>query len=492
MHQGIAQATAEPVGAPLEAAGAASFETPAAQGAGALVRDACCLLASSGSRFWPFYDAVVSTLAVFLGHRLSPSFSFSADTTSGAAMVIGSSALFVVLGGVVSGLYERDSFESFVSLAVRVILAAFLSWAAIMAVSYALVFHLIGRWIIGISFACVVVGLLIPRALVRAGARRARRRVLLLGDRQCLSELRAILDRDGNGGFELVDLGRKSEASSALKGIQAASWTGGLSLKACKDAGVDVVVLADGQQSVPGQEIVEFLSAGVDVLDAVTFVERHFHRELIGCVDASYLVSAPLRSCRPSLCAIKRLTDVAAASMGLILTLPLWPLMALLIKLTSRGPTFYKQTRVGLLGKPFTIYKFRTMNGDAERDGRPVWAKPRDPRATAVGRILRKSRLDEIPQFWNILRGEMSFVGPRPERPEFVAQLTEKTPCYNWRHLLRPGLTGWAQVKFHYGGNEQDAREKLSYDLYYVKHVSFLLDAYIGLRTLGVFVRGSR
>ncbi len=190
--------------------------------------------------------------------------------------------------------------------------------------------------------------------------------------------------------------------------------------------------------------------------------------------------------------AIKRLSDVIVASIGLAVTLVLWPLMALLIKLTSRGPVLYRQTRIGLLGQPFVICKFRTMDDDAERDGRPVWASRGDPRVTALGRILRKTHLDEIPQFWNILKGDMSFIGPRPERPAFVEQLARKVPCYNWRHVVRPGLTGWAQVTCSYGGSEDDAWEKLSYDLYYVKHCSWLLDVYIGLRTQGVFLRGSR
>jgi len=183
---------------------------------------------------------------------------------------------------------------------------------------------------------------------------------------------------------------------------------------------------------------------------------------------------------------------VAAALVGLALTLPFWPLIMALIKLTSKGPAFYKQTRIGLFGAPLTIYKFRTMAVDAEARHRAVWARPNDPRVTPLGRLLRRTRIDEIPQFWNILTGNMSLIGPRPERPEFVRELGRKMPCYHWRHLVRPGVTGWAQINFRYGASEEDAWEKLSYDLYYVKHASLALDAYICLRTLGALFHGSR
>jgi len=163
----------------------------------------------------------------------------------------------------------------------------------------------------------------------------------------------------------------------------------------------------------------------------------------------------------------------------------------LLVKLTSPGPVIYTQSRVGRYGKPFTIYKFRTMQHDAEKGG-AQWAKSGDVRATPLGRFLRKSRLDELPQLWNILRGDMSLVGPRPERPEFVEKLRQHIPHYDMRHLVLPGLTGWAQVRFRYGASLEDSQRKLAFDLYYVRHCGLAFDLAICLRTLAAMAKGAR
>lgn len=182
----------------------------------------------------------------------------------------------------------------------------------------------------------------------------------------------------------------------------------------------------------------------------------------------------------------KRILDLTLAVLGLCLMAFLLPFIALAIYLTDRGPIFYKQTRVGKGGKPFTLYKFRTMKKGAEREGQPQWATPGDPRVTPIGRFLRKSRLDEFPQFWNVLKGEMSIVGPRPERPKFVADLKKEIPFYGLRHSVKPGITGWAQVNYRYGSSKEDALRKLEYDLYYIKHRSLLLDLLVILRTIPV------
>ena len=191
---------------------------------------------------------------------------------------------------------------------------------------------------------------------------------------------------------------------------------------------------------------------------------------------------------------VKRLTDLFLAAVGLILSFPILLLAALAIKLDSRGPVMLRQRRVGWMGQPFEVLKLRSMREDAERDGRPQWATLDDPRVTRVGRILRKFRLDELPQLVNVLHGEMSFVGPRPERPLFVEQLTSVIPFYHLRHYVPPGITGWAQVKYPYGASIEDARRKLQFDLYYICNASPLLDLRILLRTARVvlFRRGSR
>jgi len=177
------------------------------------------------------------------------------------------------------------------------------------------------------------------------------------------------------------------------------------------------------------------------------------------------------------------------ALFGAILSLPIAALTAVLIKLESAGPVFYRQERVGKNGRPFVLMKFRSMRQDAEKEG-PVWATKDDDRTTRVGKVIRKIRVDEIPQFWHILRGEMNFVGPRPERPHFVAQLAQEIPYYEQRHLMAPGLTGWAQIKYPYGASIEDARQKLQYDLFYIKNQSLILDAIILFETIKIILFG--
>jgi sugar transferase (PEP-CTERM system associated) len=189
----------------------------------------------------------------------------------------------------------------------------------------------------------------------------------------------------------------------------------------------------------------------------------------------------------------RRLVDVVLAGVGFILSLPVVALAAIAIKIDSRGPIFYRQERVGIHKNVFRIIKLRSMSHDAEKDG-PVWAQDRDPRVTRVGRIIRKLRIDELPQFINVIRGDMSFIGPRPERPIFVDQLEQENRYYSQRHLVKPGLTGWAQIRYPYGASIEDAIEKLQYDLYYIKNQSFFLDAMITFETVRIvlFGRGAR
>jgi sugar transferase (PEP-CTERM system associated) len=180
----------------------------------------------------------------------------------------------------------------------------------------------------------------------------------------------------------------------------------------------------------------------------------------------------------------KRLTDIGAALVGLALGAPLMGLVAVAVRLTSPGSVLYRQERVGQHGRVFTVVKFRSMRKDAEAGTGAVWAATNDSRVTPIGRFLRRSRLDELPQLWNVLKGDMSLVGPRPERPEFVRQLTEQIPFYGQRHVVRPGLTGWAQVRYTYGSSVEDALEKLQYDLFYIKNLSLPLDLFIIFSTI--------
>ncbi len=249
-----------------------------------------------------------------------------------------------------------------------------------------------------------------------------------------------------------------------------------------------IVALEDARDEMPVEELLGLRFRGV----AIERVDNLFERlsgkiKLDGLRPSSFLYSEGFRM-KGLQKVIRRIASMVAAALGLLLCLPLFPFVILAIRLTSPGPIFFRQTRVGLGGQPFQVVKFRTMFVNAEAAG-AVWASKNDPRVTAVGGFMRKTRIDEIPQLWNILRGDMDFVGPRPERPEFTPLLAEAMPFYYLRHLVRPGLTGWAQVRFGYGATMAENREKLEYDLYYIKHMSLGLDLLIMFETIKTIVR---
>jgi sugar transferase (PEP-CTERM system associated) len=251
-----------------------------------------------------------------------------------------------------------------------------------------------------------------------------------------------------------------------------------------------VVGLSDRRGKLPISELLEAKMSGVYVEDAASMYERLTGKILVDDLKPSWLIFSDGFVISRWTRLLKRSADVLLASIGAFLSAPLALLTALAVKLESTGPVLYGQDRVGENGRIFTVWKFRSMRQDAEKGGTPIWAKDRDDRVTRVGRVIRKTRLDELPQFWNVLRGDMSFVGPRPERPYFVEQLAKEIPFYQQRHSVKPGLTGWAQVKYQYGSSVEDAMEKLRYDLYYVKHLSVSLDVSIVFDTVKVILFG--
>ena len=248
-----------------------------------------------------------------------------------------------------------------------------------------------------------------------------------------------------------------------------------------------VVSMSDRRGRMPIRELLQAKMSGVRVEDAATMYERLTGKILIDEIKPSWLIfSDGFRASRTTRAA-KRVVDLLLAAVGLLLAAPLMALTALAVRLESPGAVLYRQERVGENGRVFTLCKFRSMRTDAE-SGTPVWAKERDDRVTRIGRFIRLTRLDELPQLWNVLRGDMSFVGPRPERPFFVEQLAAVIPFYMERHAVKPGVTGWAQVKYRYGSSVEDAMEKLRYDLYYIKHLSIVFDLTIVVDTVKVIV----
>ena len=259
-----------------------------------------------------------------------------------------------------------------------------------------------------------------------------------------------------------------------------------------RDYDVDriVVGLSDRRGRLPISELLQAKLSGIRVEDATTMYERLTGKILIDDLKPSWLIFSDGFVISRWTRFFKRTIDLVLASVGFVLAAPLTVLTALAVYLDSDGPILYCQERVGEHGETFTVYKFRSMRVDAEKAGTPIWATDQDDRITRVGRFIRKTRLDELPQLWNVLRGDMSFVGPRPERPFFVEQLAKEIPYYQQRHAVKPGVTGWAQVKYQYGSSVEDAMEKLRYDLYYIKHLSIALDLSIVFDTVKVILFG--
>lgn len=249
-----------------------------------------------------------------------------------------------------------------------------------------------------------------------------------------------------------------------------------------------IVALEDRRGALPLRDLLKLRFNGVVIEEAGSLLERLTGKlYLDGLRPSSFIYSEGFRV-KPSQQIARRIVSTLTALIGLLLFLPFFPFVLLAVRLSSPGPIFFRQTRVGLGGRNFTVYKFRTMRTDAEAAG-AKWATKDDPRVTRIGMFMRKTRLDEVPQLWNVLCGDMGFVGPRPERPEFVPWLSEQIPYFDLRHMIRPGLTGWAQVRYGYGSTLAQSREKLEFDLYYIKHMTLGLDLLIMFETIKTIIR---
>jgi sugar transferase (PEP-CTERM system associated) len=249
-----------------------------------------------------------------------------------------------------------------------------------------------------------------------------------------------------------------------------------------------IIALEDRRGELPVRELLQLRFNGIVVEDASALLERLTGKLYLNTLNPSSFIFSEGFRVKPSQQIARRLVSTLTAGVGLLLVLPFFPLIVLLVRLSSPGPIFFHQTRVGMNGKTFKVHKFRTMRTDAEASG-AKWATKNDPRVTRLGMFMRKTRLDELPQLWNVLIGDMGFVGPRPERPEFVPMLVEQIPYFELRHMIRPGLTGWAQVRYGYGATLAEAREKLEFDLYYIKHMTLGLDLLIMFETVKTIIR---
>ena len=396
-------------------------------------------------------------------------------------------------------LYEFNRIRDRVIMWVGIVQAFGLASITLAIIFYTLPHVFVGRGVFAIDLVSMlgVVTLLRASRSWASGQRGMAERVLILGAGRGAASLAQEVLRRPNTGYEIVGfLGDYCEAAE-LRPEGARLYGQGDDLEEIvrrQRVNRVVVALDDRRGQLPLDQLLNLrLRDLVAVEESSSFSERITGKIRINTLRPACLVFSNVPRRIRAYRRIRRLADVVLASAGLIVSLPIVAVTALAIKLDSMGPVFYTQERVGEHNSVFKILKLRSMRTDAEQDG-PAWAEVGDSRATRVGAIIRKLRIDELPQFINILRGDMSFIGPRPERPVFVEQLHAHTPYYSQRHLVKPGLTGWAQVCYSYGSTVEEAIEKLEYDLYYIKNQSPLLDAIILIETIKIvlFGRGAR
>lgn len=386
------------------------------------------------------------------------------------------------------GLYNSESLHSVRFGIARILVAVVMGAVLISIVQFLFPDPIVWRSIALYAVIMAVAGISLLRSIVAAfWKNRFRKPILVLGA--------------GNRAQRIADLAAQPEAGFCVVGHVAMTTAPMVVEDAVPRADIDnlsthavalgahevVLAIEERRNALPLNDLLRIKTTGIDVNEFSNFIERETGRIDLATTNPSGLIfsdgfSAGLRISK----ILKRLFDIVASVIVLIIGAPLILIAAIAVKLESRGPALYRQARVGLFGEPYTIVKLRSMRVDAESDGKAVWAAEKDPRITRVGRFIRKTRIDEIPQTWCVLKGDMSIVGPRPERPEIVADLARELPYYAERHMVKPGLTGWAQINYPYGASIEDARNKLEYDLYYAKNYSPFLDLLILMQTVRV------
>jgi len=393
------------------------------------------------------------------------------------------------------GAYQRQSKQSTEMLALRVASSLLLGLVPLGMTYYIVPLFFLGRGALAMAvlvsfFFIMVLRLVFYRV---EDKRDMRFRVLILGAGETASLVSRAVARGELSSLNIVGYVAMPGDRGENQNMNTVTLNDPL-VKYVEEKRIDQIVVAadDRRQGLPVQDLLDCKMSGIDVLDLLTFFERETGKIRLDILHPSWLYLSEGFRESTFRRATKRLFDIVVSLLILPLAAPfmLIAMVAILMEGKGRGPILYRQVRVSENGKPFEIYKFRSMRSDAEGDGVARWASKNDSRITRVGAILRKSRFDELPQLLNVLKGDMSFVGPRPERPEFVEQLAAVIPYYDERHRVKPGLTGWAQIRYPYGASEEDGREKLQYDLYYVKNYSMLLDFLILLQTAEVVLLG--
>ncbi|MBS0474559.1 MAG: TIGR03013 family PEP-CTERM/XrtA system glycosyltransferase [Proteobacteria bacterium] len=397
-------------------------------------------------------------------------------------------ALTIETAMIAVGVYGSESLRSMRYAAARLMVAVGLGIVGLAFLNFIFGGQTFWRSTLAYSMGLALVLPLLNRLLSGRvlGAEAFRRRILVLGAGHRAERLRQLSEKPESG-FVIVGFVAMTDAPPVVKTAICRGAIGNLTSHVEALAATEVVLaLEERRNSLPLADLLRIKTTGVHVNEFASFMERETGRVDLDTVNPSWLIfSDGFSSGRAVSAALKRVFDIAASSLLLALTAPVIALFALLVKLDSAGPAFFRQRRVGLYGQDFDVIKLRSMRNDAEANG-AQWAQKNDPRVTRLGQFIRKTRIDELPQTWTVLKGEMSFVGPRPERPEFVGELEQQLPYYAERHMVKPGITGWAQINYPYGASIEDSRHKLEYDLYYAKNYTPFLDLLILLQTLRV------
>lgn len=407
----------------------------------------------------------------------------------GIILVASSMSLSALLG-----LYQRIHKRKVVDARAQALLSVYLSFPIAYAIYVFLPLAPVSKELAQLSAMSAVFGLLVSRVStsIPAASGLAKRRVLVFGTGVKAHEVKRALDKADPAAEIVGFFAGPNEYDSLLQGEQAISQKRTLTETAIAMNVQEIVVALSERRggSMPLRELLDCKLRGIRVLDLASYFEKTLGQIRLDSLYAGWLIFGDGFNQGRFRSLVKRISDIFFSTILLILALPVMLVTTLAIAVESGFPVLYRQERVGLNGRPFNVIKFRSMRSDAESDGKPVWAKSADDRVTKVGRLIRKLRIDELPQLLNVLKGDMSLVGPRPERPFFVDQLTREIPFYAVRHSIKPGVTGWAQVCYHYGATVEDAAEKLQYDLYYVKNHSLFLDVIILFETIGVVIFG--
>lgn len=433
-----------------------------------------CLLLIAAETAWVIRANQIGMQIDHIGNRAWPLFTFAASVQI-AAMAV--------------GVYSQESLQSIRFAVARLIVAVSLGVIFMAVMAFALPGMTLWRsnslYAMMLSFAYLGLSRLILGNLI--GGESFKRRLLVLGAGKRAQRIKDLEAQRGSG-FVVVGFIAMDEAKRVIPEAINRSAIYNLADFVVKLGASEVVLaLEERRNALPLQDLLRIKTTGVHVNDISSFLERETGRVDLDSVNPSWLIFSDGFSSGRRLSGIaKRLFDIVISALLLALTLPVILLFALLVKCESKGPAFYRQKRVGRYGQPFDLIKLRSMRADAEAEGKAIWAAKDDPRITRIGRFIRKVRIDELPQTWCVLKGEMSFVGPRPERPEFVADLEKQLSYFAERHMVKPGITGWAQINFPYGASLDDSRQKLEYDLYYAKNYTPFLDLLILLQTIRV------